>query len=126
MKYLVFSLLVFFCFQGFAQKELRTTQKAKVYTIEGIENNSGEKLHVENKSQYITAGDKRDEGSKTVEYYDQYIRDIEVKVDIVKNDEEENKKAIESGWFDEMAKYIVRAKTDREKLILSKQTSQGK
>lgn len=61
---------------------------------------------------------KKNQGSKkTVAYYDEYIKAIEIKVAHVKNDPSENEAALESGWYEQMESYLTRANSERAALI---------
>jgi hypothetical protein len=51
---------------------------------------------------------------------DKTIEAIDIKVNVIKNDKVENKKAIESGWYEQMAEYRKTAVAKKEVLINSK------
>jgi len=51
---------------------------------------------------------------------DRTIEAIDIKVNVIKNDKVENKKALESGWYDQMAEYRKTAVAKKEVLINSK------
>ena len=83
--------------------------------------NSGTILvQAHNKGQYVSAGNKKIIDTKTVIYYDGYIRSIKTKMEHVKADETENKKAVESGWYDRMDLNIATAEIEKKKLLIGK------
>jgi hypothetical protein len=58
---------------------------------------------------------------ETIEHLDAVILAIDHKVEFVKNDEEQHKKALETGWYDKMA--ASRAKlTAKKQLLLERNT----
>lgn len=72
----------------------------------------------ENKAIYVSSDPVKKE--LDVAYYDNYILALESKMEYVKADKSQNKKAIESGWFDEMNKNIETAKQKRNQLLIKK------
>jgi hypothetical protein len=83
-------------------------------------NESTIKAQAHNKGQYVSSGNKKITEAKTVAYYDGYIRSIETKMEYIKADEVENKKANESGWYDAMRLNIANTKIEKQKLLIVK------
>jgi hypothetical protein len=54
---------------------------------------------------------------ETIEHLDAVILAIDHKVSFVKNDEEQHKKALETGWYDKMAKSREKLVAKREALL---------
>ncbi len=57
---------------------------------------------------------------KTVEYYDDYIKALEIKIAYVKADANLTSEAEKNGWFVQMDSYLNKAKLERSALIKSK------
>ena len=117
MKTIAIIFLVFVSFVSFSQNDLKKTSELK----KGSFTNAGTtKVQAHNKGQYVSAGNKKIIDTKTVIYYDSYIRSIKTKMEHVKADEAENKRAIESGWYDEMKLNIANAENEKQKLLNAK------
>lgn len=65
---------------------------------------------------HLEVGKSAIEKEKTVEYYESYISSLEGKIALIKENPEEDAKAKESGWYDEMEANIVNAKIANESL----------
>ena len=115
MKYIAIVLLAFVAMNVTAQ-EKKPVQEIKSASIE--KEVEVKEMKKENKAIYISSGPVKKE--LDVAYYDSYILALEGKMDIVKADELQNKKAIENGWFDEMNKNIETAKLKRNQLLIKK------
>jgi hypothetical protein len=117
MKTVVVIFLVLVSFKSFSQNDLKKTNELK----KGSFTNAGTtKVQAHNKGQYVSAGNKKIIEAKTVDYYDSYIRSIKTKMEHIKADKVENKKAIENGWYDEMRFNIVNAEIEKQKLLIDK------
>ena len=117
MKTIVVVFLVLVSFKSFSQNDLKKTNELKKVSFTNPENI---KVQAHNKGQYVSAGNKKIIDTKTVIYYDSYIRSIKTKMEHVKADETENKRAIESGWYDEMRLNIATAEIEKKKLLIDK------
>lgn len=114
MKYLLI-LLVFISLNSLGQDKTQTIQKSKSVTAEKKVGES-KVVSAENKPVYVSSKTELAKEEKTVKYYDNYIAAIKTKMELVKADEVENKKAIKNGWFDEMNQNIKTAELERTKL----------
>jgi len=114
MRYLVTIMLFVLSIIGAnAQEKVKIAKTTSVeMKVEGTKH-----IQAENKPIYVSSEVKENQLEKTVEFYDNYIIAIQTKMDHIKSDEEENKKAIESGWVEEMNQKIAKAKIEREILL---------
>ena len=117
MKAIAFIFLVLISFKSFSQNDLKQTNELKK---ESFTNVGSAKVQAHNKVQYVSAGSKKIIEAKTVAYYNSYIHSIKTKMEHIKADEVENKKAIESGWYDDMNQLLLKAKKEKAKLQSSK------
>jgi hypothetical protein len=117
MKTIVVVFLVLVSFKSFSQNDLKKTNELKKVSFTNPETT---KVQAHNKGQYVSSGDKKIIDTKTVIYYDSYICSIKTKMEHVKADETENKRAIESGWYDEMKLNIANAENEKQKLLNAK------
>ena len=117
MKTVSVIFLLLISFMSFSQNDLgKSIEMKKVsFTNEGTT-----KVQACNKGQYVSGGNKKIIEAKTVDYYDSYISSIKTKMEHIKSDKVENKKAIESGWYDEMKKNISNAEIEKQKLLIVK------
>ena len=117
MKTIAIIFLVFVSFVSFSQSDLKKTNELK----KGSFTNEGTiKVQAHNKGQYVSSDNKKIIEAKTVAYYDSYISSIKTKMKHIKADEVENKKAIESGWYEEMKLNIANAEIEKQKLLIVK------
>ena len=116
MKTVAIIFLVLISVKSFSQNDLKKTNQMKKvsFTNEGTT-----KVQAHNKGQYVSSGNKIIK-AKTVTYYDSYISSIKTKMKHIKSDEVENKKAIESGWYEEMKLNIANAEIEKQKLLIVK------
>jgi len=117
MKAIAFIFLVLISVKSFSQNDLKQTNELKK---ESFTNVGSAKVQSHNKVQYVSAGTKKITEAKTVAYYNSYIHSIKTKMEHIKADEVENKKAIESGWYDEMRFNIANAEIEKQKLLIVK------
>lgn len=61
--------------------------------------------------------------NETIEHCEAVIEAIDRKVDYIKNDQDENAKALESGWYIQMAETRARMVARKEAIILINQQS---
>ena len=120
MKTIAIIFLVLVSVKSFSQNDLKKTNEVKKVSFTDTGNSEVIKVQAHNKGQYVSAGNKKIIEAKTVAYYESYIRSIKSKMEHVKADEVENKKAIESGWFDEMILNIATAEMEKQKLLIDK------
>jgi len=103
--------------KSFSQSHLKEANELRK---ESSLNVGSTKVQGHNKGQYVSAGSKKIFEAKTVAYYNSYIHSIKTKMEHIKADEVENKKAIESGWYDEMRFNIANAEIEKQKLLIVK------
>jgi len=117
MKTVAVIFLVLISVKSFSQNDLKKTNQMKKvsFTNEGTI-----KVQAHNKGQYVSSGNKKIIEAKSVVYYDSYISSIKTKIKHIKSDEVENKKAIESGWYEEMKLNIANAEIEKQKLLIVK------
>jgi len=117
MKTVAVIFLVLISVKSFSQNDLKKTNELKKgsFTNEGTV-----KVQTHNKAQYVSAGNAKIIEAKTAIYYDNYIHSIKTKMEYVKADKVENKKAIESGWYAEMKLNIANAEIEKQKLLIVK------
>ena len=117
MKTVAVIFLVLISVKSFSQNDLKKTNQMKKvsFTNEGTI-----KVQAHNKGQYVSGGNKKIIEAKSVVYYDSYISSIKTKIKHIKSDEVENKKAIESGWYEEMKLNIANAEIEKQKLLIVK------
>ena len=120
MKTVAIIFLVLVSVKSFSQNDLKKTNELKKVSFAKKGNSEVVKVQAHNKGQYVSTGNKKIIEAKTVAYYDSYIHSIKSKMEHVKLDEVENKKAIESGWFDEMRLNIATAEMEKQKLLIDK------
>ena len=117
MKTVSVIFLVLISFKSFSQNDLKKTNALKRGSFTNAE---PIKVQAHNKGQYVFAGSKKTKEAKSVVYYDSYISSIKTKMEHIKTDEAQNKRAIESGWYDEMKLNIANAEIEKQKLLIVK------
>ena len=78
------------------------------------------KIQAHNKGQYVSGGNKKRIEAKSVAYYDSYISSVKTKMEHIKADKDQHKKAIETGLYDEMKLNIANAEIEKQKLLTVK------
>ncbi len=129
MKLIITTILSLFVIGVFAQ-EKRALQPAKGATVNKVENENSKTSHEQvspnevriEKSKpavhaQVSSSNKNSQPEKTVEYYDTYIESIRKKVEWVKSNPEEDAKAKENGWYEQMEQFVANAKKEREELL---------
>jgi len=118
MKYLMVILVAFASFNSMAQEKKKEVQMVKSASVE--KDVTSKTLSKENKAIYVSGGTKSVKPERTIEYYNNVITALNIKIKYIKSDPAENEKAIETGWFDKMDKLLLKAKEEKAKLQSSK------
>ena len=104
------------CFTVFSQKELNTNIEPISKKTETAKTNPSTQEFTYKVDEGKLAK-KNQDNTKTVAYYNDYILAIETKVNLIKNDPNENAIAIENGWYAEMESYLLDARAKRKVLM---------
>ena len=117
MKITAIILLLFLSSTSFSQNDLGKSIEMKKVSLT---NEGATKVQAHNKEQYVSGGNKKIIEAKSVAYYNSYISSVKTKMEHIKADKSEHKKAIESGWYDEMKLNIANAEIEKQKLLTVK------
>jgi len=117
MKTVAIIFLVLMSVKSFSQSHLKEANELRK---ESSLNVGSTKVQGHNKGQYVSAGSKKIFEAKTVAYYNSYIHSIKTKMKLTKADKVENKKAIDSGWYEAMKLNIANAEVEKQKLLIIK------
>jgi len=114
MKYLVIILFAFASLNTVAQEKKKEVQELKAVSVE--KNVSAKTISKENKAIYVSSGTKSIQPERNLEYYNNVITALNIKINYIKSDPAENERAIETGWYDDMNQLLLKAKEERTRL----------
>ena len=117
MKTIAIILLLFSSSISHSQNDLGKSIEVKKVSFT---NQGTTKIQAHNKGQYVSGGNKKIIEAKSVAYYDSYISSVKTKMEHIKADKDQHKKAIETGWYDEMKLNIANAEIEKQKLLTVK------
>jgi hypothetical protein len=115
MKIIITSVLLFVvCYFNAQQQEKTIVSKSDVRVI----NSQTATFHVDS-SMLAKKNQPQIDSKKTVAYYDEYIKAIEIKIAYIKADANLTSEAEKNGWFIQMDELLKTAKIERAELLKS-------